>query len=148
MNSARPELDPDLTTQRQFSLMAVFFNVLSYGENMYKNVYEQGTSHAEENAIRKLQPLPRKSRLKKVDMLVIRTNREGLLGSSKPCANCVRLMANKLPEKGYTLNRVYYSETGGGISCTSFHRLMHDGDCHVSRFYKGRRENNLPQMLG
>lgn len=114
---------------------------------MYKNVYEQGTSHAEENAIRKLPTLPRKSRLKKVDMLVIRTNREGLLGSSKPCANCIWLMANKLPEKGYTLNRVYYSETGGSISCIPFHRLAQDDDCHVSRFYKGRRENNLQQMV-
>lgn len=106
---------------------------------MYKNRLEEGTIHAEENAIRKLPYLPRKSRLKRVDMLVIRTNREGNLGSSKPCANCISYIANKLPEKGYAIDRVYYSEAGGTIKGVPFTRLVEDTDVHVSRFYKAQQ---------
>lgn len=119
--------------------MAAAFNILSYGENMYRNQYNQGTEHAEQNAVRKLPPLPRKSHLKKVDMLVIRTSREGGLGCSKPCVNCLWYLTHKLPEKGYALRRVYYSETGGTIGCASLQRLANEDDLHVSRFYKGRQ---------
>lgn len=106
---------------------------------MYKNQYEQGTTHAEENAIKKLPVLPRKRKLKKVDMLVVRTNKEGLMGSSKPCANCLLAMKQRLPEKGYTLGTVYFSEAGGTINHAPFHRLLEDKDgAHMSRYYKGR----------
>jgi hypothetical protein len=136
MRDARLSWVPDSTTRPLFSRMDVAFNILSYGENMYRNEYFLGTSHAEENAIRKLPVLPRKNRLKKVDMLVIRTNRDGNLGSSRPCKNCICHMATKLPEKGYALQRVYYSDTGGMIHYESFHKLVHDDNCHVTRYYK------------
>lgn len=117
--------------------MGAFLNQLSYGENMYRNQYEKGTIHAEANALMKLPHLPRKSRLKRVDLLVVRTSREGAMGCSKPCVHCINLMKNKLPEKGYTLHRVYYSDKGGDIVSMTFQKLI-DEEGHVSRFYKGR----------
>jgi cytidine deaminase len=105
---------------------------------MYRNQYNLGTIHAEENAIRKLPTLPRKSRLKKVDILVIRTTKDGNLGCSKPCMNCLLMMKNWLPDKGYTLGTVYFSDDGGTITHMPFHRMYEDRDhAHVSRFYKG-----------
>lgn len=110
---------------------------------MYRNQYEKGTIHAEANAIMKLPTLPRKSRLKRVDLLVIRTSRDGTMGCSKPCVNCMNFMKQKLPEKGYTLNRVYFSNKEGNIVESSFHKLLQEEDVHVSRFYKARYNNLL-----
>jgi cytidine deaminase len=118
--------------------MAAFFNLLSYGENMYKDSYERGTIHAEHNAVQKLPTLPRKSRLKKIDLLVIRTSRVGTLGNSKPCVHCLTILKTKLPEKGYSLQKVYYSEAGGNIVSTSFVKLLESEEGHCSRFYKER----------
>lgn len=122
--------------------MDVFFNVLSYGENQFRNQYDLGTIHAEENAIRKLPTLPRKSRLKKVDILVIRTTKQGRLGCSRPCMNCLMTMNNWLPEKGYSVGTVYFSEDDGEISHMSFRRMFEDIDkAHVSRYYKCTKNN-------
>lgn len=122
--------------------MDAFLNQLSYGENMYRNQYSKGTVHAEANAIMKLPCLPRKSRLKRIDMLVIRTSRDGNLGCSKPCVNCIHMLKEKLPEKGYMLHTVYYSDKDGSISTMTLNRLLND-EAHVTRYYKARNNNNL-----
>lgn len=104
---------------------------------MFNNQWELGTTHAEENAIRKLPTLPRKSRLKKVDILVIRTSKQGRLGCSRPCMNCLWTMKNWLPEKGYTLATVYFSEDDGDISHMPFKKMIDEIDkAYVSRYYR------------
>lgn len=117
------------------------FSVVSYGENMVRQAScNKWTTHAEDNAIRKLPVMPRKKNLKKVDLLVIRTSKTGMLGNSKPCIHCLILLQNKLPEKGYKLQTVYYTDTGGVIHETSLRALLADEDnMHVSRYY---REHN------
>lgn len=100
---------------------------------------DKWTTHAEDNAIRKLPMMPRKKHLKKVDLLVIRTSKTGTLGNSKPCVHCLMLLQNKLPEKGYKLHTIYYTDKGE-IHETTLRELLADEDnLHLSRYY---REHN------
>lgn len=98
-----------------------------------------GTIHAEANAVMKLPTLPRKSRLKRIDLLVIRTSRDGTLGCSKPCMNCINILKDRLPEKGYALHTVYFSNKDGTISGMTFQRLKQE-EAHVSRYYKATKK--------
>ncbi len=91
------------------------------------------TIHAEDAAFRKLPSLPRK-RLKKIDLLVIRTSKTGVLGLSKPCTDCLNVL-QKLPEKGYSLQKIYYS-TRDGIEETTLKRLLEDDNHHISKYHK------------
>ncbi len=96
------------------------------------------TIHAEHDAINKL-PTNNK-RLKSVNILVIRISNTGILGMSKPCENCIKLM-NTLPQqKGYKINKVFYSDSFGIIIKTTLNKLMNENNNHVSKFYK-RLEN-------
>jgi hypothetical protein len=87
------------------------------------------------NAVRKLPTLPRQKKLKKIDLLVIRTSKNGTLGNSKPCIHCILNMRKNLPEKGYILNKVYYTNQFGIIICTRFLDLCFETTPHISRFY-------------
>lgn len=113
--------------------------MISYGENMIRLGSDKWTMHAEDNAIRKLPTMPRKKNMKKVDLLVIRTSKTGTLGNSRPCIHCLMLLQSKLPEKGYKLQSIYYSDVGGIIHETSLKALLEDENAHLSRYY---REHN------
>jgi len=119
--------------------MAVPFAVLSYGENHYNVTNNRNTisttTHAEENAIRKLPPLPRHKKVKKVDILVIRANKT-TLGSSKPCVHCL-LKMKSLPAKGYSIESVFFSTSDGIIEECKLDDLLHSNDPHVSSYYRG-----------
>lgn len=58
------------------------------------------TVHAEAAAVRKLGRMSTK-RLRRVDLMVIRTSKTGVLGMSKPCAHCLYLLNRRLPSKGF-----------------------------------------------
>lgn len=105
---------------------------------MIKACSEKWTTHAEENAIRKLPMLPRKKHLKKVDLLVIRTSKTGVLGSSKPCIHCLMLLQTKLPEKGYKVQNIYYTSQHGDIHEATLKSLLEEDNIHMSRYYRDR----------
>jgi hypothetical protein len=105
--------------------------------------------HAEEAAIRNLSRRRQTrhrfwSKRKKfvVDILVIRLNKNGSLGSSKPCVRCIRrLMASYK----VTIRNVYYSITGGNIVKKKFHELIAEcteGRAHVTRGRYSYARNN------
>jgi len=94
------------------------------------------TTHAEENAIRKLPPLPRNKKPKKIDILVIRANKT-TLGNSKPCLHCL-LKMKSLPTRGYVIERIFFSTCDGMIESSSIDELLYNETPHVSAFYKGR----------
>ena len=127
---------------------------MSYGENQNKGVTDVGfrSIHAEDNAIRKLPIQPRNKRLKKVDLLVVRINRGGSLGNSKPCVHCLLLLSEKLPDKGYQVANVYYSTSNGTIAETKLKHLLAEPEPHFSRFYRDRnlyiRKSPSQKMLG
>ena len=121
---------------------ATFFknksNNLSYGENKFKGEEGQWTIHAEDSALRKLQTLPKKKKLDRVNMLIIRTSKSGVLGNSKPCLHCIVLLYKKLPAKGYVLDNVYYSDANGDIQQVKLIDLINDNNPHVSMYYANR----------
>ena len=83
-------------------------NILSYGINHYRTV---GNSiHAEYDAIRKL-PISR--RKKKVNMLVIRITKTGIVGNSCPCNSCKYMLQNFAITHGYDVRTVWYSTNDG-----------------------------------
>jgi hypothetical protein len=127
-----------LTTLRSSLTTDAPLNVLSYGENHYKCDDEYRSVHAEAHAIRKLAPLPRHKRPKKVDLLVVRINQGGSMGSSKPCIHCCLQMACQLPSKGYQIGRIYYSTQGSGLASAKLSDLLGDSNPHVSRYFKER----------
>lgn len=117
---------------------------MSYGENHYKPAESCFKSiHAEDHAIRKLVTLPKQKKLKKVDMLVIRVSKTGVMGNSKPCAHCIHLLAHQLPSKGYMLSRVFFSNDKGVIESHKFNDLYYEEDQHISRYYKERSQKNV-----
>lgn len=88
---------------------AIFFcngRILSYGENRPRTRPPFPTVHAECDAIRKLPTAGR--RRKHLDLLVIRLNKGGTIGNSKPCGMCLREL-QRLPNRGYILDTVHYS---------------------------------------
>lgn len=120
-----------------FLIIAVPFAVKSYGENHYNNVEDSTCSsiHAEANAMKKLLPLPRQKKLKKLDLLVIRVSKSGQYGNSKPCIHCILNLSKNLPDKGYSLRTVYYTNEEGNIISAQFNELLHETNPHMSRFY-------------
>lgn len=94
--------------------------------------------HAEENAINKLPHMPRHKKPKRVDLLVIRANKSGSLGNSKPCIHCILRLYTKLPLKGYALDTIYYSNKFGQIIKTTLNSLYNESERHMSRYYKER----------
>lgn len=127
----------DLTMRRYSLTIAVPFAVQSYGENQYNNPNDPSCSsiHAEANAMKKLLPLPRQKKLKKVDLLVIRVSKNGQYGNSKPCIHCILNLHKNLPDKGYSLRDVYYTDEHGKIVSIRFNELMYETTPHISRFY-------------
>jgi cytidine deaminase len=99
--------------------------------------------HAEVNAMHKLPYLPRHKRPKKVDLLVIRVNRGGSMGNSKPCLNCVQQMNKFLPMKGYTLDTIYYTTQNGIIVSEKFTDLLNSDTPYLSRFYKNKASGKM-----
>ena len=99
------------------------FEPLAYGENIVIARPERWSIHAEVNAIRKLPPMPRKRRLKRVDLIVIRTTPNGVLGNSQPCAHCATSLVRDLASKGYILDRVIFSNADGGLTVLTLGQL-------------------------
>lgn len=134
--------------------MGAPFNVLSYGENHYKANFNErcnckGESvHAEHHAIQKI-PLPQKKlrHLKKLDLLVIRVNRSGSLGNSKPCLHCLYMLSQRLPEKGYCISKVYYSGENGEIMQATLQTLLYKDTPHVSKFYQNHPTKITTRMM-
>lgn len=129
------------TMLRYSSTIAVPFAVQSYGENQYNSPSDSTCSsiHAEANAMKKLLPLPRQKKLKKVDLLVIRVSKNGQYGNSKPCIHCILNLHKNLPDKGYSLRDVYYTDEAGEIVSIRFNELMYETNHHVSRFYTEKK---------
>lgn len=112
--------------------------ILSYGVNTINDKFSINNGiHAEHDAIRKLLPLKRKKRLENINILVIRLSPKNKLQSSKPCANCIKMM-QVLPEKiGYKIQNVYYSDSNENIIKTTLMKLDND-EKHYTRYYRNR----------
>jgi len=111
-------------------------HIVAYGENEWKGRAGQWTIHAEDNAMRALPPLPRKKRGRAINLLVLKTSKTMLFSNSKPCIHCVLLLHLKLPEKGYRLNRIYYTNRDGGIDEVKLSDLVLDDHPYQSIYFR------------
>lgn len=74
--------------------------------------------------------------MKRVDVLVVRSNIGGTVGNSKPCVRCIKSLAEGLPKKGYLLDTVYYTVQGGLLESQKFARLVQEDDPHIPKYFK------------
>ena len=82
------------------------------------------TRHAEVDVIEKIKPrysgkeknkCKKVKNLKKLNMLVFRTNKKGeCFMNAKPCQNCLNYM-NNIHKKGYKIQKIYYTNEKGNI---------------------------------
>jgi len=93
--------------------------------------------HAEQEAITKLMPLKFKKRLENINLLVVRLSKKNKLQSSKPCSNCIKMMAILPQKKGYNIQNIYYSDGEGNIVKTNLLSLESE-DKHYSSYYRKR----------
>jgi cytidine deaminase len=110
------------------------FNHVAYllinpgGKNIFGkndlNRYYKTSIHAEVAASKKfiLECKYKKYKIRSVDILVIRISKNGNLGSSRPCSNCIKYMY----EMGFIRN-VYYSTSDGAILMENLHNMYLSG---------------------
>jgi cytidine deaminase len=79
----------------------------AFGYNQYNIGINFLSIHAEHHAVNKLRY---SNKRKKVDVIIFRicNNGEDILCAA-PCENCQRILINGIKNKGYILNRVYYT---------------------------------------
>ena len=131
------EGNPCIISGKMHLHMAMFFedngsNIipLSYGQNG-ATIYN--SCHAEQNALLKLKNRNTK-KLTSINLLVIRTTLNGIIGNSKPCAHCLAIMCTLPQKKGYKINNIFYTDQNGTIEKKKLGELLND-DLHISRMY-------------
>ena len=81
------------------------------GYNKYNTGPGFQTIHAEHDAINNL-PFIKNKNKKKVDVLIFRTCKKGKSNKiAAPCIECQKRLYFDIEKKGYTLNKVYYTNT-------------------------------------
>lgn len=117
--------------------------VLSYGSNSYKNNI---SIHAERKAIDNLPVIKNnRKRLTNINILVIRTTKNGDACMSKPCEHCINDMLTIPQRRGYVVKNVYYSDENGEVASTTLGRLLSAGNFHVSKLY--RTKNHVQHIM-
>jgi cytidine deaminase len=111
--------------------------------NVYKNYNGIFSYHAENQVFSKL-PKNKKSKVKSINLLVIRVTRNGNIVNSKPCIRCLQDMVRLPYEKGYKVRNIYYSNEDGKIIRKTLTDLLYNEELHMSRFY---REKNFKISL-
>jgi len=110
----------------------VFYTI--YGENRTDN----SNKHAEIKAVlnfKKFCKLKGFDPLKKIDLISIRISKNGKLGESRPCYNCIL----SLNHFGLNFKNIYYSTSNGDIKKESFDELVNSDKIHVSSGYRQKK---------
>jgi cytidine deaminase len=114
-------------------------NILSFGINTF-SIDDSAGIHAEYSAIQKLDLLPKKRRLKSVNLLVIRLSGNRKIQFSKPCAHCINMMKTYAPKKGYQIKHILYSDINGDIVKTNLWELEKE-EKHYSTAYRKQKRH-------
>jgi hypothetical protein len=132
---------PDLGIENKFSNWA--FGKMAIGENSERFRFGNNrlSTHAEMDALQKLDNLIRikKCKKQKMDLVVIRVNKTGNLCESAPCYHCTKELA-KSPV--VTINKLYFSRSNGTITCIKFSDWIKNENLHISKGWKWLSCNN------
>jgi hypothetical protein len=87
------------------------------------------------DALGKLEYLVKSGRYKKnkIDLLVIRTNKNGRLCESAPCYHCSKELAQNSFIK---IDKLYFSRSDNTITCVKFSDFIKRDNIHVSKGWK------------
>lgn len=81
-----------------------------------------------------------KIKKKKMNMIVLRINKNGELCESAPCFHCTQeLYKNKYVK----INKLYYSRADTTITCIKFDDWVHNGNPYISRGWNLLARNNI-----
>ena len=110
---------------------------MAIGENTERICFgnEHMTTHAEMDALKKLNNLFRVQKCKKqqMDLIVIRVNKSGNLCESAPCFHCTKELEKK---KIVSINNLYFSRSDGSITCVKFSEWVNNKNLHVSKGWR------------
>lgn len=119
------------------------YGKLIIGENSNKPLYSNKkiSTHAEMDALQKTKGLLRCKKLKnkKMNLIVIRITRSGVLSESAPCFHCTEALAN---DDSVELNKIFFSRSDGTITCIKFDDWIDNGTSHVSKGWKWLQRSN------
>ena len=96
--------------------------------------------HAEHAVLNKYMAIRGASR--KVDLLVIRLSPSGVLGSSRPCRDCLKRMTLVSKKYGLCIKNVYYSTSKGTIECEKFRTMLDSPLTYTSSGHDHCRKNH------
>jgi cytidine deaminase len=105
------------------------------------------TTHAEIDAINNLMPLARNKKLKKINILVIKTTHTGKIGSSKPCLNCLINLSTLPEKKGYVVKNIIYSNVNEQLEKHTLNDLIKSNNHHITKFYRRLSDNSYKSSL-
>ena len=114
------------------------------GENSERNRFGNSklNTHAEMDALRNYELLIRNNICKKkskMDLIVLRINKNGKLCESAPCINCTK----ELNETDVvTINNLYFSRNDGTITCVKFSEWCKNGTPRLSKGWKWIKDKN------
>lgn len=111
-------------------------NCLSYGINDSRGISgnSKGIVHAEISAVLKLHKNKKKN--KKINLFVVKISKTNSLSNSKPCIKCINDLITITLNKGYRINKIYYSNENNKIICKKFIDLILEKDKFITSFYK------------
>lgn len=91
-------------------------NIISYGINKYNYTF---SIHAEYDAIKNLPTVQIKKKKISIDLYVGKFSINGNYLMSKPCDRCINNMINILPDRGYKIINIFYTNIDGTIIKTN-----------------------------
>jgi hypothetical protein len=126
---------PDLGMKNKFTNWAM--GKLAIGENSERMRFGNNnlSTHAEMDALKKLDGLFRvkKCKKEKMDLVVIRVNKSGDLCESAPCYHCTKELQNT---KVVSINKLYFSRWDGTITCVKFSEWVKNDKHHISKGWR------------
>lgn len=113
------------------------------GENSDKPLYSNRKikTHAEMDALNKAKGLLKCQKIKKnkMNLVVIRINKNKELCESAPCFHCTKELASN---NFVQIDKLFYSRSDGSITCVKFDDWVYSGTSHVSKGWKWLAGNN------
>ena len=122
--------------------------MVAVGYNYYpSNNKYVGSIHSEKAAILALPKRPTNKKLKKVDIMIVKSSKSGShVGNSHPCIGCVKDL-NSLPARyGYKIRKVHFTNNDGTITSMSLASLNQSKNHFKSKFYR-LNENSAKGLL-
>ncbi len=93
---------------------------LATGQNYIVKEFSHSSVHAEHDAINHLNVRYILNEKLKIDFVVFRMRRDGTMGYSRPCENCLIRMT----KSGLNISNVYYSNINGDIVHEKFKYML------------------------